>query len=120
MTLDDGRTTVAPQGARLADDSGRLAAKIVVVSGPDEGREVAIEGAVEVGSGEGCALLLRDPAVSRRHLEVSARGNAVPDLHLAALLRQHDVKVLYSADADFRRFAFLEVRNPFDVVKGRR
>lgn len=41
-----------------------------------------------------------------------ARGNAVPDAHLAALLRQHGVAVLYTADADFLRFGFLEIRNP--------
>lgn len=40
------------------------------------------------------------------------RGNLVPDAHLAAVLRQHDVRVLYSRDADFRRFDFLEVRDP--------
>jgi toxin-antitoxin system PIN domain toxin len=41
------------------------------------------------------------------------RGNLVPDAHLAALLRQHGVGRLYTADADFRKFAFLEVRDPF-------
>jgi toxin-antitoxin system PIN domain toxin len=41
------------------------------------------------------------------------RGNLVPDAHLAALLRQHDVRTLYTGDADFRRFAFLNVRDPF-------
>jgi hypothetical protein len=40
------------------------------------------------------------------------RGNLVPDAHLAALLHQHGVRRLYSADADFRRFSFLEVLNP--------
>ena len=40
------------------------------------------------------------------------RGNLVPDAHLAAILRQHGVRVLYTADADFRRFEFIEVRNP--------
>ncbi len=49
-----------------------------------------------------------------------ARGNAVPDVHLAALLRQHDVKVLYTGDADFRRFPFLEVRDPFAPARRRR
>jgi len=39
-----------------------------------------------------------------------ARGNQVPDAHLATLLKQHDVSVLYTNDADFRRFEFLEVR----------
>ena len=42
-----------------------------------------------------------------------ARGNAVPDAHLAALLRQHGVRTLYTVDRDFRRFPFLDVRDPF-------
>ena len=41
------------------------------------------------------------------------RGNIVPDAHLATLLRCNDVSVLYTNDADFRRFPFLKVRNPF-------
>lgn len=40
------------------------------------------------------------------------RGNLVPDAHLAALLLQHDVRTLYTNDGDFRRFPFLDVRNP--------
>ena len=40
------------------------------------------------------------------------RGNLVPDAHLAAVLRENDVRTLYTADGDFRRFAFLDVRNP--------
>jgi len=43
---------------------------------------------------------------------LAVRGSLVPDAHLAALLRQHDVKVLYTNDTDFRKFAFLDVRNP--------
>lgn len=43
---------------------------------------------------------------------LAVRGNLVPDAHLAALLRHHGVTVLYTADSDFRRFDFLEVRNP--------
>jgi hypothetical protein len=42
-----------------------------------------------------------------------ARGNRVPDAHLAALLRQHGVGTLYTNDADFRRFDFLRIVNPF-------
>jgi len=38
----------------------------------------------------------------------------VPDAHLAALLRQHGARTLYSADADLRRFRFLDVRDPLD------
>ena len=41
-----------------------------------------------------------------------ARGNHVPDAHLAVLLRQHDVTTLYTRDADFRRFDFLTIRDP--------
>jgi hypothetical protein len=41
------------------------------------------------------------------------RGNLVPDAHLAALLRQHGVRTLYTRDADFRKFAFLDLRDPF-------
>ena len=45
--------------------------------------------------------------------ETPVRGNLVPDAHLAAILRQHRVKVLYTHDKDFRKFAFLDVRDPF-------
>ena len=44
--------------------------------------------------------------------EVSTRGNMVPDAHLAALLRFHGVRRLYTHDRDFRRFEFLDVRFP--------
>lgn len=44
---------------------------------------------------------------------VASRGNAVPDAHLATLLRQHGVATLYTNDRDFRKFDFLHVRDPF-------
>jgi uncharacterized protein len=44
--------------------------------------------------------------------EIPTRGNLVPDAHLAALLRQHGVKTLYTHDRDFRKFPFLDVRDP--------
>ena len=40
------------------------------------------------------------------------RGRQVPDAHHAAILLLHGVKTLYTADADFRRFTFLDVQNP--------
>jgi toxin-antitoxin system PIN domain toxin len=43
----------------------------------------------------------------------SARGNAVLDTQLATLLRQNGVRVLYTRDRGFRRFEFLDVRDPF-------
>lgn len=44
--------------------------------------------------------------------QVAARGNLVPDAHFAALLRQHGVRTLYTHDRDFRKFDFLDVRDP--------
>ena len=44
--------------------------------------------------------------------EVTARGNLVPDVHLAALMRVHDVRTIYTHDRDFLRFPFLKVVDP--------
>lgn len=41
------------------------------------------------------------------------RGNLVPDAHLAAVLRRNGITTLYTHDRDFRRFPFLDVRDPF-------
>lgn len=41
------------------------------------------------------------------------RGNDVPDAHLAALMRQHGVRLIYSRDRDFRRFDGIDARDPF-------
>jgi len=46
--------------------------------------------------------------------KVPTRGNLVPDAHLAALLRHHGVKTLYSHDRDFLKFPFLDVRDPLE------
>jgi predicted nucleic acid-binding protein len=43
---------------------------------------------------------------------VPARGNLVPDAHLATLLSQHGVVTIYTHDRDFRKFDFLDVRDP--------
>jgi uncharacterized protein len=40
------------------------------------------------------------------------RGNLVPDAHLAAILKQHGVRTLFTLDTDFRKFPFLDVRDP--------
>lgn len=45
---------------------------------------------------------------------LAVRGNLVPDAHVAAILRQHEVGTLYTHDRDFSRFSFLKVRNPFE------
>ena len=60
--------------------------------------------------GEGDGFL---PAYRQATEGVVVRGNLVPDAHLATLLRQHGVRRLYTNDADFRKFPFMEVRDPF-------
>src|SRR2546428_11023815 len=56
--------------------------KVVVVSGANQGKEVALEGSLDVGSDPTCGLCLDDRAVSRRHLTIEPRGGqvAVKDL----------------------------------------
>jgi predicted nucleic acid-binding protein len=41
------------------------------------------------------------------------RGSLVTDAHIAALMRQHDVGWIWTADRDFRRFAGIAARDPF-------
>ena len=41
------------------------------------------------------------------------RGNLTPDAHLAALLLEQGVSVLYSNDTDFRKFPAIRARDPF-------
>jgi toxin-antitoxin system PIN domain toxin len=52
-------------------------------------------------------------AIYRRTAGDQARGNDVPDAHVAALMRQHGVRLIYTRDRDFRRFDGLEARDPF-------
>ena len=47
-------------------------------------------------------------------VEVVARGNLVPDAHLAALARSHGVRTIYTHDRDFRKFPFLKVVDPVE------
>lgn len=41
------------------------------------------------------------------------RGDAVPDGHIAALMRQHGVTTIFTRDRDFRRFDGIRVEDPF-------
>lgn len=44
---------------------------------------------------------------------LSVRGNQVPDAHVAALMRQYEVKTILSQDRDFRKFDGIKVVDPF-------
>ncbi len=68
-------------------------------------------------SSPSCQVLTHSPqhhqvlaALSQRFGTVS--GNHIHDFHYAALLFEHGVKRIATADADFRRFDFLEVMDP--------
>lgn len=46
------------------------------------------------------------------------RGNVVTDSHIAALMRQHDVLTIYTADRDFRRFPGITAHDPYSEQSG--
>jgi hypothetical protein len=60
-----------------------------------------------IGEEEGFWRIYREVSA-----EVPSRGNVVPDSHLAAVLRNHGIAALYTHDRDFRKYAFLDVRDP--------
>ncbi|HXF46754.1 MAG TPA: TA system VapC family ribonuclease toxin [Burkholderiaceae bacterium] len=60
-----------------------------------------------LGEGEGFWRAYREVSA-----EVPTRVNLVPDSHLAAVLREHGVGTLYTNDRDFRKYSFLDVRDP--------
>jgi toxin-antitoxin system PIN domain toxin len=59
------------------------------------------------GEGDGFWPIFRSTAGDR------PRANEIPDAHLAALMRQHGVRVIWTRDRDFRRFDGIEPRDPF-------
>jgi two-component system nitrogen regulation response regulator GlnG len=77
-------------GATMDDDATGIvvppALKLVVLSGPDEGRQLKLtEGKTyDIGSAASRALVLRDPKVSRKHLELEVLGDGVRITDLAS------------------------------------
>lgn len=59
--------------------------------------------------GEGDAFWDIFRATAGDHL----RGNAVPDAHVAALMREHGVTTIYTRDRDYRRFDGIRMVDPF-------
>jgi toxin-antitoxin system PIN domain toxin len=51
--------------------------------------------------------------IYRATADDQTRGNHVPDAHIAALMRQHGVSIIYTRDRDLRRYEMIDVRNPF-------
>ncbi len=69
---------------------------------------LALPHARAVGEGEGFWRLYRAATTG-----MVVRGNLVPDAHLVALMRENDVRTLWSHDRDFRKFEGISVRDPF-------
>jgi toxin-antitoxin system PIN domain toxin len=63
-----------------------------------------------------CRVLSEEEGFWQVYQRVAAalpvRGNLVGDAHLVALMLQHDVRTLFTNDADFRKFSGIRVRNP--------
>ena len=68
-----------------------------------------------------CHTISEEPGFLDTYLglteHIHVRGNLVPDAHIAAILRQHGVHRIYTADTDFRKFDFLQVINPLTNPK---
>ena len=45
--------------------------------------------------------------------DAAPTGNLVPDAHVVALMLEHGVRTIWTHDRDYRRFAGIEVRDPF-------
>lgn len=60
------------------------------------------------GEGEGFWQVFEDTVG-----EDVVRGNLVTDAHIAALMRQHGVSTVVTADRDFRRFPDITVQDPY-------
>jgi hypothetical protein len=65
----------------------------------------------------GCGVLIETERHSEVLVELSQAyprlaGNLVHDFHIAALMKEHGVTEIRTADTDFHQFAFLRVVNP--------
>ncbi|MBK7865023.1 MAG: sigma 54-interacting transcriptional regulator [Archangiaceae bacterium] len=92
-------------------DSAPLKAKLVVVSGPDFGRELALTvGRYFVGKSPRCSLVLEDQAVSSTHLSLEVLAHSV---------RVTDNASTNGSYCDGRRFTSLELVPPALLKIGR-
>jgi len=83
---------------------------------PPTDLETAVEDLESLLASPSLVLLGEGPShlASMRHAVLSARatGNLVHDAHIAALLMEHGVRELWTADRDLARFTGLKVVHP--------
>jgi toxin-antitoxin system PIN domain toxin len=86
-------------------------------------RPISIDAAWRLVEGLLASPGLRVLVATPRHADVArsvieetpgVTGNLSHDLHIAVLMREHGVRTIYTRDADFFRFPFLE---PIDPVR---
>ncbi len=83
---------------------------------PPTDLDVAVEDLESLLQAPSLVLLSEGPAhraaMRQALLAGRATGNLVHDAHIAALLAEHGVRELWTADRDFSRFPGLKVRDP--------
>ena len=84
---------------------------------PPTEMEVALEDLASLLDSPSLVLLGEGPVhvahLERAVSEGGATGNLVHDAHIAALVVEHGVSELWTADKDFRRFPGIAIRDPF-------
>ena len=93
---------------RISTHSGIFASPLSPKQAESNGESLLAQARVRV-LGEGESFWPSYRALT----EVPIRGNLVPDAHVAALLLEHGVGMLYSCDRDFLKFTGLRVEDPF-------
>jgi DNA-binding NtrC family response regulator len=74
--IEKNATRILDPGEAMTRQAGR--GRLLIVKGPDKGEAIAIaELAVTIGSGPGNDVLLTDPTISRKHLQVEPRAEGV-------------------------------------------
>jgi DNA-binding NtrC family response regulator len=74
--IEKNATRILDTGGSMSRQSGR--GRLLIVKGPDRGEAIAIgDLAMTVGSGPGNDVLLSDPTISRRHLQIEPRVEGV-------------------------------------------
>jgi DNA-binding NtrC family response regulator len=74
--IEKNATRILDPGESMTRQAGR--GRLLIVKGPDKGEAIAIaELALTIGSGPGNDVLLSDPTISRKHLQIEPRAEGV-------------------------------------------